>query len=265
MKLGNQQKKYCYDHAVKPGSPFYYSLRSLTSAERDVTVAVHAFYNELEAVVFSSQEPNVIAAKITWWRAEILRDAPDHPVLVFLKKFNVSQEKLLALVDGIAERIYPTPFANFEDVVIHLMRTAGVRELLLAKTSSAEVVYQLMLVVELTHYLQHLRYYLQHNIIYFPTDEMVKFGVTFAMLSQLKMTAEIQHLLQFQAEKIERAYQVAQAQLTQSARQELSSLLIRGEIARVTLREIQASDFSVLENLISLTPLRCWWVAWRVS
>jgi len=261
--MTNDAKKYCYAQVAKPGGAFYYSLRKLTAEKRDALVAVHALYREITDTLFSSQEPNVTIAKFAWWRNEVMRDQFDHPVLIFLKQFNLPKENLLAMIDGIAESLHPAPFATFEDVVIHLMRSAGNRELLLTQKSSAEIVYQLMLVIELTHYLQHLRFYLQHNVVYFPADELVKFNVTLSMLNQLKMTPQIKNLLLYQIEKIERAYQAAKSALRSDERVELSSLIIRAEMAKVLLKEIQRSDFSMFDQVISLTPIKHWWIAFR--
>jgi phytoene synthase len=276
-----QAKIYCYDKAAKPDTALYYSLRNLTSAERDLAVALHAFYQEIENVIFECKDQELAMKKFNWWRSEVAKlslGKPDHPVMLVLQasvpQLEKIQEKLLTIIAAIEQNLFPASFEKFEDVVIHFMRTAGQRELLIHellgnnkknndKAVSEETIYQLMLVVELVNYVQHLHDYAKRDIIYFPLDELTQFQVSNAMLHELKTTVEIKNLLQFQAEKVERAYAKAMSDLTRAQRAELSHLLIRCEIARKTLREIQASDFMVLENLISLTPLRYWWIAWR--
>ncbi|MEO8400384.1 MAG: squalene/phytoene synthase family protein [Gammaproteobacteria bacterium] len=274
--MSNWAREYCYEKAARPDSPTYYSLRYLNSAERDVVVAVHAFYREIEGVVFECQDHDLAIAKFNWWRSEVAKissDKPDHPVTLFLQATlstgESALEKLFSIIDAIQHDSIPASFATFEDVVIHFMRTAGMRELLINdelktdKTISSEIIYQLMLVVELVDYIQHLRRYLRRDFIYFPSDELLKFHLTPADLCELKTTPTIKNLLHYQAEKVERAYKEACDSLTRHQREQLSQLLIRCEIARATLRAIQASDYCVLENLIRLTPLRFWWIAWR--
>lgn len=274
--MSNWAKEYCYEKAARPDSPIYYSLRYLNSAERDVVVAVHAFYREIEGVVFECQDHDLAVAKFNWWRSEVAKiatDTPDHPVTVFLQNtLSLDEsvlEKLFSIIDAIQHDSIPASFSTFEDIVIHFMRTAGVRELLINeqlkidKAISSEIIYQLMLVVELVDYIQHLRRYVRRDFIYFPADELLQFHVTPADLCELKTTTEIKNLLRYQAEKVERAYKDACAGMTRQMREELSQLLIRCEIARATMRAIQAGDFCVLENLIGLTPLRFWWIAWR--
>jgi phytoene synthase len=269
-------RTYCYEKAAQPRSALYYSLRKLARADRDLIVAIHAFYQEIEDIVFECKDHELALQKFNLWRGEVASLAegkPDHPVMLMLQKSikqpEQIQEKLFSIIDALEKNLIPAPFATFEDVVIHFMRTAGQRELLIYdflhkdKVISAEKIYQFMLVVELVNYIQHLHDYVRRDIIYFPVDELMQFRVTSAMLHELKTSSEIKKLLQFQAEKVERAYTKGMEELTPAERTALSHLLIRCEIARVTLKEIQASDYCVLENLITLTPLRYWWVAWR--
>jgi phytoene synthase len=271
-----QAKQYCYAKAARPDSALYYSLRGLKPTERDLVVAVHAFYQEIEDIVFECKDYEFASQKFNWWRSEVVRlceGTPDHPVMLLLqacvKQPASIQEKLFSIIDALEDNLHPAPFATFEEVVIHFMRTAGQRELLIYEllqkdnAISAEKIYQLMLVAELVNYVQHLHDYVQREIIYFPLDELEQFQVTNQMLHELKTTPELKKLLQHQAEKIKQAYAKGFENVVPSQRAALSSLLIRCEIAFVTLKEIQASEYTVMENLIHLTPLRSWWIAWR--
>lgn len=151
------------------------------------------------------------------------------------------------------------------------MRTAGKREQMIASVLSkeeklnSEVIYQLALVIELTHYLQNLRRYVRRGLIYFSQDELQHFQVTETQLREFKTTKNIVDLLECQAEKITRAYKKAQELLTSKQRELLRNILIRCEIAGAILQAIQSSGDTVLENLINITPLRCWWIAYTTT
>jgi phytoene/squalene synthetase len=197
---------------------------------------------------------------------------PDHPVLIFLKKnaviLDVIQEKLLKIVDGFLQYSISPHFETFEEVVVHWMRTAGERELLLNSVLNDEnvvpdeVIYQLMLLIEMVHYIQQLRLYTRHGVILFSADELRQFNVTQEMLREYVTTDAIKKLLCNQIEKVTRAYAVIKT-LSPAQRRQLSHLIIRCEMTKALFDEIQKSDFCVLENLILLTPLRCAWIAFR--
>ena len=298
----NNSTQYCYEIAAPPTSGLYYSLRKIPADKRAVVVAIHAFYREIENIIFECHDPQLALVKFNWWRTEITKSS-NHPVLSILQSLSalvgadpcvrpdvlveaagrthgsaptkadklrddVCANRLEKMLDGFQQIIIPTPFATFEEVVIQWMRTAGERELLIheilntEKIVTEEVIYQLMLVIELVNYIQHLRHYTRHHVIYFPQDEMERFGVTAEMLSEYVTTESIKNLLHYQVEKILRAYAVVGA-LSREQKVALRPLLVRCEMARATLRAIQESDFKVLENWINLTPLRFWWIAFN--
>ena len=265
MKKNSQD--YCYEKAAQPTAGLYYSLRKIPVEKRDLVVAVHAFYREIEDVIFECHEPELALVKLNWWRIELTKPS-HHPVLVVLQNALSSSQRLEKIIDGFQQMIIPSSFETFEDVVIQWMRTAGERELLINdilnvdKIISNEIIYQLMLVIEIVNYIQHLHRYMHHHAIYFAQDEMKRFAVTEDMLNVYVTTDAIKNLLRYQVEKVERAQAVINT-LSREQRTALRYLLVCSEMAQATLRVIQESDFKVLENFISLTPLRYWWIGFK--
>lgn len=266
--------QYCYEKMTAHGSPVYYSLKKIPAEKRDAIVAISAFYQEIEEILLESIDPNLTYEKLNWWRSEISKltnSSPTHPIALALQKtMDYSLlNRLYAIVDGLEEKMNIAPFESFESVVVHFMRTAGERELLIlemlgfSKKIPVELIYQLTIVVELTHYIQHLRRFVKCGLLYFPMDEMNKYHVTNELLKSDKTSQEIINLLQYQAEKIESAYQKSCETITPEIREMLVHLLARCDIAQATLKEIQNSNFAVLENYIQLTPLKMWWIAYR--
>lgn len=268
---------YCYGKVAPPHSALYYSLRKLNDPQRDQVVAIHAFYREIEDILFECQDHELALIKYNWWRTEVAKlslEKPSHPVMLLLKQninsrdLEKAQNRLLKIIDGFEQNSISPHFATFEEVVVHWIRTAGERELLFnellhnEEIISNEIIFQLMLVIELVNYIQRLRLYTRHNVFYFSADELQQFAVTEAMLQEYLTTDAIKKLLQHQAEKVERAYATLKA-LSKSQRKALSHLVVRCEIAYKLLGAIRESDFEVLENLIMLTPIRYWWIAFR--
>jgi phytoene synthase len=267
-------EKYCYLKALKPDTAFYYSLSKLSVAQRDTIAALAALYQELNDIAYECHDIALARVKFAWWRNEIAKGsgAPsDHPVILTLQKnmdlFKLSPQRLLDLSDGIEQNLNLSPFKTFEDVTLHIIHTAGLLELLIAQVQagdeiiSSEIIYSLSLVTELVQHIQYLRRDIRYGLVYFADDECEQFAVTEPMLHASSVTPEMQKLLQFQHEKIDRAYANALNELSQADKRYCSSLLIRAEIARVILREIAASGYQGLDKLITLTPLRYWWIA----
>lgn len=261
---------YCYEKIAAGGSPFYYCVKKISTLERDAVVAIAAFYEELTDIILKGSDLQVSINQINWWRSEIVKIAtgsPDHPVARALQEKQINPQSLLNILNGLEETLNVTRFDTFETAVIHIMRTAGAREVLIADVLnvdiSKEILYQFAIVLDLANYIQYLRQYVRRDFILFPQDEMNQFQVTAESLREYKTTPAIVNLLNYQLEKVERAYQKARNELPPSMSNRLSYLLARCDIAEKTLHELQRSGFTVLENFIQLTPLRMWWIAYR--
>ena len=71
--------------------------------------------------------------------------------------------------------------------------------------------------------------------------------------------------MRFQAERAHRCYDEALALLDPADRRAQKPGLMMANIYRTLLREIEADDFQVLHQRISLTPLRKLWIAMRTN
>jgi len=174
------------EHYCQPGSVLYYSLKKTPILQRKAILAVMAFYQEIENIVFEVNDPNLAILKLNWWRDEISKiqnGTPEHPVSRELKNIsNLSCEHLHTIIDGMQQNLFFLPFLSFEEVTIHIMRTAGARECLLAEIVTVnppnqEVIYQFALMLELIHYMQNLHRHIKKGLIIFSEQEMKKFFV----------------------------------------------------------------------------------------
>lgn len=265
--------QYCYKKIAILGSPVYYSIKKIMPEKRDAVVVIAAFYQELISVILDSSDVAIAYQQLHWWRGEIIKipqKIATHPVCIALQALeNIDPQSLFDIVDGIEQTLAFQSFNTFEDVVVHVMRTAGARELLMVALQdpiekiSDETIYQFSLVLELVNYIQHMRAFLRRGLIMFPQNELQQFNVTPELLFAYKTTPAIKNLLHFQVGKIERAYKNACDSLTPQTHASSKYLLVRCDIAMATLRAIQDSGFTVLENYIALTPLKMWWVVYK--
>lgn len=268
---------YCYQKIASRGSANYYVLRKLNLSKRNAIAAILAFYQEIEAITLDYQEKGIATAKLNWWREQILKisiEKLEHPIALALQEnFEACtfltedqlKKNLLEIIDGLEQNLSPCLFQTFQDVVIQVMRTAGNRDLLISqfldKTHSinSEVIYQFSLFIELVNHIQHLHRYAMRGIIYFSIDEMQHYSVTEKDFFELKDLPPIQNLLSFQNEKIKKCYAITANTLKQPY------FIIRSKIALAIWDAICEENYKVLENFITITPLRYWWISWVYS
>jgi phytoene synthase len=101
--------------------------------------------------------------------------------------------------------------------------------------------------------------------IYLPVAEMQQFDIKAQEILNRNYSPRFTELMRFQAERAHRTYDAAYARLGEADRRAQKPGLMMGNIYRALLREIEADDFKVLHQRISLTPLRKLWIAMRTN
>jgi len=101
--------------------------------------------------------------------------------------------------------------------------------------------------------------------IYLPMSELKQFDVKASELLERRYSDRFTALMRFQAERAHRSYDDALARLGEFDRKAQKPGLMMANIYQSLLREIEADDFQVLHQRISLTPIRKLWIAMRTN
>ena len=99
--------------------------------------------------------------------------------------------------------------------------------------------------------------------IYLPISELQQFNVTAADLLNARHSDKFEALMKFQADRAQGLYDEAFALLPGADRRAQRPGLMMAAIYRTLLGEIERDGFHVLNQKISLTPLRKLWLAWK--
>lgn len=101
--------------------------------------------------------------------------------------------------------------------------------------------------------------------IYLPIDELKQFDVKAQDLMQRQYSDRFTALMKFQAARAHSLYDEAMTLLPAADKRTQKPGLMMASIYRTLLREIEADNFQVLHQRVSLTPLRKLWLAWKVQ
>ncbi|MGB8518158.1 MAG: presqualene diphosphate synthase HpnD [Gallionella sp.] len=268
--------QYCQDKAAASGSSFYYSFMFLPPEKRRAIVALYAFCREVDDVVDECTDEQVARTTLNWWRsqvAEIYGGKPQHPVAIALvpivKQFNMAQEHLLEIIDGMEMDLDQPRYADFKSLQLYCYRVASVVGLLSVEIfgyknrQTLKYAHDLGIAFQLTNIIRDVGEDARRNRIYLPMDEMQQFGVTAADILNARETENFQKLMAFQIARAERFYDQALALLPNEDRKTQRTGLIMAAIYRATLIEVVASGCHVLKERVSLTPLRKLWLAFK--
>ncbi len=270
--------QYCQNKAAASGSSFYASFRFLPELKRRAIIALYAFCREVDDVVDECKDPQVAQQTLNWWRLEVAKlyqHEASHPVTLALQdllgEFNLAEEYLLEIIDGMEMDLHIHHYANFKDLSLYCYRAASVVGLLTAEIfgfndrQTLKYAHDLGMAFQLTNILRDVREDAERGRVYIPQDELEQFAVTRQSLTQPVTSDAVKKLFQYQADRAREYYQKAFNELPEEDRYSQHIGLIMAEIYLSLLEEIENDQFKVLEHRIKLTPARKLWLAWRTS
>jgi phytoene synthase len=268
--------EYCQQKAAASGSSFYYSFLFLPPDRRRAITALYAFCREVDDVVDETLEPQIAAAKLAWWRAEVANlfsGKPQHPVTKALQPHietcAISADKMNDVIDGMEMDLTQSRYLDWPGLEKYCYRVAGAVGLLAAgifgyrDARTLDYARDLGIAFQLTNIIRDVGEDARKNRIYLPMADLKEFGVPAADILNGRETPEFSHLMAFEAARARAQYEKAMQALPAQDRRAQRPGLIMAAIYRTLLDEIERDGFRVLRGKTSLTPLRKFWIAWR--
>ena len=270
--------QYVQDKAAASGSSFYYAFLFLPQQRRAAITAFYAFCREIDDVVDEVSDPGVAATKLAWWRGEVAKSyagQPTHPVMQALMpysaEYGITQAQLLAIIDGCQMDLDQTRYLDYPGLQRYCHLVAGVvgevAARIFGQTEDATTAYahKLGQALQLTNIIRDVGEDALRARIYLPVSELQQFDVKAHEILKRQYSDRFTALMRFQAERAHRLYDEALALLPAADRRTQKPGLMMASIYRTLLREIEADDFRVLHQRISLPPLRKLWLAWKMQ
>ena len=271
-------EQYVQEKAAASGSSFYYAFLFLPPARRAAITAFYAFCREVDDVADDVADAGVAAAKLAWWRSEVgaaFAGSPSHPAMKALlphsAAYQITATQLLAVIDGCQMDLDQSRYLDFPGLARYCDLVAGVVGEVAANifgrsaASTVDYAHRLGLAMQLTNIIRDVGDDARRGRIYVPMSELKQFDVKAAELLERRYSDRFMSLMRYQAERAHRCYDEALALLDGADRAAQKPGLMMANIYRSLLREIEADDFQVLHQRISLTPIRKLWIAMRTN
>ncbi|QHJ00679.1 presqualene diphosphate synthase HpnD [Xylophilus rhododendri] len=269
---------YVQQKAAASGSSFYYAFLFLPRDRRAAITAFYAFCREVDDVVDEMVDPGVAATKLAWWLGEIasaFAGQPNHPVMKALMPhvpvYGIEARHLHAVVQGCQMDLEQTRYLDYPNLQRYCHLVAGVvgevAARIFGQTSEAttEYAHRLGLAFQLTNIIRDVGEDALRGRIYLPVNELQQFDVKAHEILSRTHSDRFVALMKFQAARARSLYAEAFALLPAQDQRTQKPGLMMASIYRTLLDEIERDDFQVLHQRISLTPLRKFWLAWKVQ
>jgi phytoene synthase len=268
--------QYTQEKAAASGSSFYYSFVFLPPEKRRAITALYAFCREVDDIADDVQDVGVARTKLAWWRTEVANlfaGHPNHPVTKALAPFvqphGIDAARMNEIIDGMEMDLAYHRYPDFASLKVYCHRVAGVVGQLSASifgysnASTLEYAENLGIAFQLTNIIRDVGEDARRDRVYLPQDELARFGLTADDILARRGGEPFARLMDFQAQRAQSYYDAAFAKLAAEDRRNQRAGLIMAAIYRTLLDEIQRDGFQVLEQRVTLTPLRKFWIAWK--
>ena len=269
---------YVQQKAAASGSSFYYAFLFLPPHRRAAITAFYAFCREVDDVVDEVLDPSVAAQKLHWWQMEVqssFAGNTQHPVMKALMPltadFGITAQHLQEVIAGCQMDLSQTRYLDFAGLQSYCHLVAGVVGEVAARIfgqsqdQTTHYAHQLGLAFQLTNIIRDVGEDALRGRIYLPVNELQQFNVSAKDILERRDSPAFQALMTFQYERAQGIYEQALAALPQADWRNQKPGLMMASIYRTLLVEIQAAGFPVLRQRVALTPLRKFWLAWKMQ
>lgn len=271
-------EQYVQNKAASSGSSFYYAFLFLPKPRRAAITAFYAFCREVDDVVDEIADASVARTKLAWWQGEVANayaGQPTHPVMLALMPlaadYQIEQRHLQAIIEGCHMDLEQTRYLDFPGLQRYCHLVAGVVGEVSARIfgqtdpATTQYAHTLGLAFQLTNIIRDVGEDALMGRIYLPVNELQQFDVKAHEILKRTYSDRFTALMRFQAQRAHALYEEAFAMLPAADRRAQKPGLMMASIYRTLLREIEADNFQVLHQRVSLTPLRKLWLAWKVQ
>ena len=268
--------EYCQNKAAQSGSSFYYAFLFLPPERRRAITALYAFCREVDDIVDECTEPSVARMKLAWWRGQVeqlFQGHAEHPVMQALaphvEPCGLAKEKMLAVIDGMEMDLDHTRYMDWPALARYCWHAAGVvgelSAAIFGHVRPETMIYaeKLGLAFQLTNIIRDVGDDARRGRIYLPVDDMQQFNVTPAEIFDSQHSERFVALMRFETDRARQYYREAMSALPEEDRRAQRPGLMMAAIYHALLVEIERDGWQVLDQRISLTPIRKFWLAWK--
>jgi len=270
----DESYQYCVRVARSRAKNFYYSFVLLSAQQRKAMCAIYAFMRYCDDL---SDEPGATRAPIERWRAE-LEDAfegrlGDHPVWPAfqhtVRRFGIPHDYFRRMIDGVTSDLEPRRFETFDELYRYCYQVASVVGMTIIHIfgfdtrSALPLAEKCGVAFQLTNILRDVREDAERGRIYFPEEDLRRFGVSEDDLRDGRRSEAFVTLMRFEAARARAYYDESAPLLDLIHPRSRSSLWALISIYSRLLERIEAANYDVFSRRVRLSLFEKSWIVVR--
>ncbi len=251
---------------------FYYSFLVLPAEKRHAIVAVWDFCRAVDDTVdnlpggkvFTPEVDARATEELARWRRELAacygRGVPEtgegQGLQPFISRFNLPRRAFDDLIDGVEMDVHARRYATFDDLYQYCVRVASTVGLICveifgyrcARTRAYAV--DLGIALQLTNIIRDLPVDLARGRLYFPLEDLRKFGCCEDDLRAGRVSEPVAALLKYECDRARAYYARARAALPREDARGLVAAEIMSGIYFAILQRIERRGYDVFSSVV---------------
>jgi phytoene synthase len=255
----------CATITRKASSNFYYAFKLLPAQRRRALYATYAFCRFVDDIADDSnvREP---AALLERWREELDRvyeGEPAHAISRALadsvRRFAIPRRYFEEIIDGVEMDLARKRYRTFEELRLYCYRVASAVGLVCIeifgyRNPQARIYAEnLGIAFQLTNIIRDVREDAERGRIYLPLEDLERFDVKQAEVLSHQHSARFERLMEFEANRAQEFYALAEQALPQEDRTSLLTAEAMRLIYSALLRRIVKSRYRVMDGKLRLS------------
>jgi 15-cis-phytoene synthase len=241
---------------------FAYGIMLLPRPKRRAIAAIYAFARQVDDIADGSLPVGEKRSRLQELRARLDVPPGEDAMLVALadarRRFPIPSDALNALIDGGIQDTEQTRYADFDDLRRYCSRVAGAVGRACVPVYGADEpdrAETLGIALQLINIIRDVREDWDLGRVYFPQDELARFGVREDDIAEGRVTPAWRTLMAFQAERARAHLADGLTLLEHLDRRSAACVGTFAGLYRSTLDRIEADGFAVFDGAPTLSPV----------
>ena len=261
--------RHCAALVRQARSNFYYAFVFLPGPKREAIFAAYAFSRRADDLVDQATSRQEAVRDLQAWRGQLRAcygGSPTHPIAQnlqrVLQQFPIPEAHFSHLIDGVEMDLQKNRYATFEELYAYCYRVASAIGLICIEIfgyknpETVDYAVNLGIALQLTNILRDVRTDAEQDRIYLPGEDLARFGYSESDLMAGTHNRAFTRLMAYQCRRARDYYARAREHLSVEDRTGLFSAEIMAEIYARLLKRIEAIDYNVFDQTVTLSNLR---------
>lgn len=263
------------NRATPPGSRSYYCVRIAPLDRHDDLALLFLWRHELRDILYRCSDPGVAHAKLQWYREEFnraLEGTAQQPLAqalaALIQRHNLPQQPFHRMADALAADLHLSSYPDMAALKGYCQQDGGsllelVTQVCGGNAQELQCAQQMGAFVRLVEIIRDLGPNLERGSCHLPKTELGRVGLTLPTLVNGDNQQPLATLLAGMATQARKWPAATVATLPEGKYPALIPAQAHRAMAQALLVALEKGAFPVLDQHLSLTPVRKLWVAWR--